>query len=121
MKRTVFPFCIDAVDTRSEELFQFLCGDFTVTDDLRQKAATDCFTGMYGYYRTPAVNMLKEMMTAFTSNDLESQFPKGLDQALARDSGEVAYNAPIATSARRTSSTPSGDSGDCGGNGAPTA
>ena len=31
------------------------------------------------------------------------------------------YNAPIATSARRTSSTPSGGSGACGGSGAPTA
>jgi hypothetical protein len=33
---------------------------------------------------------------------------------------KVLYNAPIATSARLTSSTPSGGSGACGGNGAPT-
>ena len=30
------------------------------------------------------------------------------------------YKAPIAMSARLTSSTPSGGSGDCGGKGAPT-
>src|SRR3989304_1386658 len=76
---------------RSEKLFKFFYGDFTVTHDLRQKATTDCFTGMYRYYRTPTVNMLKEIMAAFTSDDLKAHFPKSLDKALARDSGEVAH------------------------------
>jgi len=67
---------------RSNQLFQFFCCSFAVSNDLRQEATTDCLTTMNGNYGASAVRMAKEMMATLLPNDVKTEFLKCLNKAL---------------------------------------
>jgi hypothetical protein len=65
--------------------------DFAIPEYLGQKAAPDGFTAMNRNDRTSPVGMPKEVLAALGADNLKAEFPKGFDEAQARDRREPAH------------------------------
>ena len=70
---------------------QFLTGDFTVTENLCDEAATDCFATMDGNDCASTVSVTQEMMAAANADDLEPKMTKSPNELSARQCREVAH------------------------------
>jgi len=68
---------------------QFFARNVAVTQDLREKATSDCFAALHRHHRAAPVGMSEEMMAALNTNLLKSQLAKALMSCAPEIEGSV--------------------------------